>query len=64
VIIDLNKRAPVTKETILYKCGWSPFEGEVFAGDITHTFVNGNLVYADGNWEESVKGKRLSFNRK
>lgn len=64
VIIDLNKRTPVTKENILYKCGWSPFEGEVFAGDITHTFVNGNLVFAQGNWEESVKGKRLSFNRK
>ncbi|HTM94159.1 MAG TPA: amidohydrolase family protein [Flavisolibacter sp.] len=63
VIVDLNKTTTVGKENILYKCGWSPFEGETFPAAITHTFINGNLVYGNGQWNESVKGKRLSFNR-
>jgi dihydroorotase len=63
VIIDLNKVTAVNKENILYKCGWSPFEGETFPAVITHTFVNGNLVYGNGQWNESVKGKRLTFER-
>jgi dihydroorotase len=63
VIVDLNTTTTVSKENILYKCGWSPFEGEKFPAAITHTFINGNLVYGNGQWNESVKGKRLSFNR-
>lgn len=63
VIVDLTGKTAVNKETILYKCGWSPFEGEVFPSRITHTFVNGNLVYGNGTWNESIKGKRLQFNR-
>jgi dihydroorotase len=63
VIVDLNKSTTVSKENILYKCGWSPLEGENFPAFITHTFVNGNLVYGNGEWNESVKGKRLSFSR-
>lgn len=70
VIVDLNKITTVGKENILYKCGWSPFEGESFPAAITHTFVNGNLVYAcpgeggrNSVWNESVKGKRLTFER-
>ena len=63
VIVDLNKKTNVNKENILYKCGWSPFEGEVFPASITHTFINGNLVYGNGEWNESVKGKRLTFER-
>jgi dihydroorotase len=63
VIVDLNKTTTVSKENILYKCGWSPFEGETFPAAITHTFINGHLVYGNGQWNESVKGKRLSFNR-
>jgi dihydroorotase len=70
VIVDLNRITPVSEKNILYKCGWSPFEGSVFTAAITHTFVNGRLVYADpGNggenirWDESVKGKRLTFMR-
>lgn len=63
VLVDLNEKTAVHKETILYKCGWSPFEGHTFGGAITHTFVNGNLVYGNGVWNESVKGKRLTFNR-
>jgi len=63
VIVDLNRNTAVSKETILYKCGWSPFVGETFSAQITHTFVNGNLVYGNGRWNESVKGKRLNFER-
>ena len=63
VIVDLNESTTVTKENILYKCGWSPFQGETFPARITHTFISGNLVYGNGVWNESVKGKRLSFER-
>ncbi|OQX72249.1 MAG: dihydroorotase [Bacteroidetes bacterium 4484_249] len=63
VLIDTNSKTPVTKSNILYKCGWSPFEGHTFNSAITHTFVNGNLVYENGKFNESVKGKRLLFER-
>lgn len=63
VIVDLNENSTVTKENILSKCGWSPFEGQTFPAQITHTFVNGNLVYGNGEWNESIKGQRLLFNR-
>lgn len=63
VIVDLNDGTTVTKDTILYKCGWSPFEGQTFPACITHTFVNGNLVYGNGTWDESHKGQRLQFDR-
>lgn len=63
VIVDLNDSTTVTKENILYKCGWSPFEGQTFPARITHTFVNGHLVYGNGVWNESLKGQRLRFNR-
>lgn len=61
VIVDLEKSTEVSKQNILYHCGWSPFEGESFPAAITHTFVNGNLVYGNGSWHESVKGRRLKF---
>jgi len=63
VLIDANKPNTVTKENILYKCGWSPFEGTEFSSTITHTFVNGNLMYDNGNFNEEIKGERLLFNR-
>jgi dihydroorotase len=63
VLIDPNKSQTVSKENILYKCGWSPFEGTTFSHAITHTFVNGNLVYENGKFNENIRGKRLSFNR-
>jgi dihydroorotase len=63
VMVDLNAETSVSKENILYKCGWSPFEGHSFPASITHTFVSGNLVYGNGNWNESIKGKRLTFDR-
>ena len=63
VMVDLEKQTRVEKENILYKCGWSPFEGESFGAAVTHCFVNGQLVYGNGRWDESVKGQRLHFNR-
>ena len=63
VIADLHHDTKVTKNNILYKCGWSPLEGMTFPAAITHTFVNGNLVYEKGVWNESIKGERLKFER-
>ena len=62
VLVNLNKPQTVTKENILYKCGWSPFEGYAFKSSIEKTFVNGNLVYDNGKFDESVFGNRLTFN--
>ncbi len=63
VLVDTKGSYVVEKSNILYKCGWSPFEGERFHSEVTHTFVNGNLVYEQGKFDESVKGMRLTFNR-
>jgi len=64
VIVDLDQRTKVSKDNILYKCGWSPLEGFEFPAAISHTFVNGNLVYGNGSLDESNKGQRLVFDRK
>jgi len=66
VIVDPYSPFMVSKENILYKCGWSPLEGSAFPAGIIQTFVNGNLVYdiyAMPIWNESVKGQRLLFDR-
>ncbi|MDQ3846087.1 MAG: amidohydrolase family protein, partial [Bacteroidota bacterium] len=63
VIVDLDKSTTVLKENVLFKCGWSPFEEFTFPAAITHTFVNGHLVFGNDRWDESVKGKRLLFER-
>ena len=63
VIVDRNISTTVAKENILYKCAWSPLEGFTFPAAITHTFINGNLVFGNGIWNESNKGMRLSFDR-
>ena len=63
VLVDLKQAQTVTKENILYKCGWSPFEGITFNSTVTHTFVNGNLIYDQGVFDKKKKGKRLIFNR-
>ena len=63
VIVDLNESTKATKESILYKCGWSPLENFSFPASITHTFVNGHLVYNKGLWDETEKGQRLKFDR-
>jgi dihydroorotase len=62
VIVDLNGSTSVSKENILYKCGWSPFEGTIFPAAITHTFVNGNCVYGNNVFDESSRGERMRFN--
>ena len=63
VLVDPSSSWEVAKDNVLYKCGWSPFEGEEFSSKITHTFVNGVLMYDNGTFNEEVKGKRLLFDR-
>ncbi|HMK20144.1 MAG TPA: dihydroorotase [Chitinophagaceae bacterium] len=63
VLIDMKQQTKVSKENILYKCGWSPLEDFEFPATITHTFVNGHLVYGNNSFDESQMGMRLSFNR-
>ena len=63
VMIDLNKKITVTKENILYKCGWSPFENFTFPSTIEKTMVNGKVVYENGVVNASEKGKRILFER-
>ena len=61
-ILDLNKSWTVSKENILCKCGWSPFEGHTFKSSVQSCFVNGNLVYNSGKFDESSRGLPLEFN--
>ncbi|MFN3403797.1 MAG: dihydroorotase [Cytophagaceae bacterium] len=63
VLVDLAASEEVKNENLLYKCGWSPFEGYKFRSKVTNTIVSGHLAYRDGKFDESVKGKRLLFNR-
>lgn len=63
VLVDLDDEFTVSKENILYKCGWSPLEGTTFHSKITHTFVNGNLVFENGKVSEEKFGERLLFER-
>jgi len=60
-IIDTNNKWTVSKNNILYKCKWSPFEDVTFNSKVLYTFVNGNLVYSLGNFNETNKGERLIF---
>lgn len=61
VLVDPEKTWTVSKENILYKCGWSPFEGYTFHHGIWKTFVNGRLVYSDGRIDESVRGMEVRY---
>ena len=63
VIVDPEITTLVEKGNILYKCGWSPLEGSQFPASVSHTFVNGQLVYGNGQWNESIKGMRMKFDR-
>ncbi len=63
VLVDPASSWVVSPENILYKCGWSPFEGTQFSHQVTHTFVNGDLVYTNGQVIPGKIGKRLVFNR-
>ena len=62
VLIDPNENWSVSSRNILYKCGWSPFEGAGFTHMITHTFVNGKLAYNQGEIANGIASKRLIFN--
>lgn len=62
-IVNAGLPWSVKKENILYKCGWSPFEGFTFKSRITHTFVNGELVYNNFKVKDTSKGMRLEFDR-
>ena len=63
VVVDAQSATTVSKENILYKCGWSPLENFTFPASIEKTFVSGNLVWDGGKLNESVRGQRMSFNR-
>jgi dihydroorotase len=62
VLLNFNEQYTVTKENILYKCGWSPFEGKIFNTTVKMTFVNGKLVYDNGVVIENKFGLALDFN--
>jgi dihydroorotase len=64
VLVDLDNPWTVSKNNILAKCKWSPFEGHQFKSTISHTFVSGHLAYQDGKLNDSVLGQRLLFERK
>jgi dihydroorotase len=63
VLVNLDQPNTVSKENILYRCGWSPLEGFQFPASVTHTFVSGHLVYGNGVFDESQKGMRMQFDR-
>lgn len=63
VIVDPNQDTKVSKDNLVYKCGWSPLEGETLQAAIEKTIVNGHVVFDKGNFNESPKGQRLLFNR-
>jgi len=63
VLVDPAKSWVVSPKNILYKCGWSPFDGTEFSHSVIATFVNGNLIYSNGDIVSAKQGKRLEFNR-
>jgi dihydroorotase len=63
VLVDLKSPWKVETNNILYKCKWSPFEGTTFNSKVTHTIINGNIVFENGQFNESIKGERLLFTR-
>ncbi len=63
VIVDINNPWTVKKDNILYKCGWSPFEGATFKSRVTHTILNGRLVFEHNKFSTEKAAKRLTFTR-
>lgn len=63
VLVDPNLPYTVSDKSVWYKCGWSPFEGEVFGATVKKTFVNGHLVYDEGQFAENLFGKAIEFDR-
>lgn len=62
VLVDLHRPFTVTRESLQYRCGWSPFEGKTFGSSILKTFVSGELKYSNGEFFFDEAGKRLTFN--
>ena len=63
VLVDLNHEKVIKNDDMLYKCGWTPYDGMSVKSNVTHTFVNGGLVYHDGIVEDEIFGKPLEFDR-
>ena len=63
VLVNMNESWSVSSKNILYKCGWSPLEGQTFNSKVTHTFINGQIAYENGVFSDSIRGERLLFNR-
>lgn len=63
VIVDTDAHQTISDDKEFSKCGWTPYNGTTFRSEITHTFVNGNLVYENGHFSETHNGIRLTFNR-
>ncbi|MFN8395144.1 MAG: dihydroorotase [Bacteroidia bacterium] len=63
VLVNADQPWTVTRENTLYKCGWSPLEGEVMPVAVTHTWVSGHLAFSHGQFDESRMGMRLAFDR-
>lgn len=63
VLVDPKASETVARKNLLYKCGWSPFEGETFSHSVVSTFVNGHRVYHRGIFDETQRGMRMQFNR-
>ena len=61
-LVDTNVNKLITNEEVCYKCGWTPYDGTAIHTQVTHTFVNGNLVYENGIYYENSRGERLIFN--
>lgn len=62
-LVDMNSPWTVNQENILYKCAWSPLEGTTFQAKVVNTFVNGNLVFENGHFNEEIKGKSLTLKK-
>lgn len=63
VLVDISHEKRISNADMLYKCGWTPYDGMSAKSKVTHTFVNGNLVYHDGIVENEILGKQLEFER-
>jgi dihydroorotase len=63
VLVNMNEQMTVTKQNLLYKCGWSPFEGHTFPVSVHTTFVNGDIAYTNGQVNDACRGQRVKFSR-
>lgn len=63
VLVDMNSPWEVTRSNLLYKCGWSPFEGTRFRSKIISTIINGEIVYQDGKLNDNYRGMQIKFLR-